>query len=264
MTPIRLGAVEYLNARPLVWGLDRWPARFSLRYDVPAKCAALLHEDAIDLGLIPSIEYLQRPDYLAVPGVAVISRGTVASVALFATRQPRAIRSIAVDSTSRTSVVLLRVLCAQRFHIDPTFLSMPPDLHAMTARCDAALLIGDLALCADHERAGLIKIDLGEEWLAMTGLPFVYAFWAGRAGVVGPQDVSALQAARDDGMANLDRVAMEYFRDDPEKVEIARRYLRDNVKYVLGDEEVAGLRRFYEAAAGLGIVPAAPALRFYS
>lgn len=262
MTPIRLGAVEYLNARPLVRGLDR-SARFSVRYDVPAKCASLLHEGAIDLGLIPSIEYLHRPDYLAVPGVAVVSTGKVASVALFTKRPTSAIRSIAVDNTSRTSVALLRILCAKRFHINPSFLTLPPDLDAMTGRCDAALLIGDVALLADHERAGVEKIDLGEEWTAMTGLPFVYAFWAGPAGIVGADDVEALQAARDEGMANLDRVATDYFRDEPEKVEIARRYLRDNVRYVLGNEEVAGLRRYYEAAADLGLVRADPAVRFY-
>lgn len=263
MAAIRLGAVGYLNARPLVCGLDQQPERFSVRYDVPATCAALLHEGAIDLGLIPSIEYLHRPDYLAVPGVAVISDSRVASVALFTARPLNQIRSIAVDSTSRTSVALLRVLCAQRFGINPTFLTLPPDLHAMTSRCDAALLIGDLALFADHERAGLDKIDLGEQWTNMTGLPFVYAFWAGRTGVIGDEDVQALQAARDRGMARLDRVATEYFRDDPEKVEIARRYLRDNVKYLLGDDEVAGLRKFFRAAADLGIVSANPEVRFY-
>lgn len=263
MTAIRLGAVEYLNARPLVYGLDRVSDRFSVRYDVPAKCATLLHEGAIDVGLIPSIEYLQRPDYLAVPGVAVVSTGSVASVALFTTRRTSEIRSIAVDNTSRTSVALLRVLCAQRFHINPTFLTLAPDLERMTSRCDAALLIGDLALFAEHERVGLEKIDLGEEWTAMTGLPFVYAFWAGRPGVIGAEDVKALQAARDHGMANLDRVATDYFRDDPGKVEIARRYLRDNVKYQLGDDEAAGLRRYYESAADLGIVPANPEVRFY-
>ncbi len=262
MSVIRLGAVEYLNPRPLVCGLDR-SSRFSIRYDVPAKCAALLHEGEIDLGLIPSIEYLHRPDYLAVPGVGVVSKGKVASVALFTKRPTSAIRSIALDSTSRTSVALLRVLGAERFHISPTLLTLPPDLSAMTGQCDAALLIGDLALLADHERAGVEKIDLGEEWTAMTGLPFVYAFWAGRAGLLGAGDVEALQAARDEGMANLDRVATDYFRAEPEKVEIARRYLRDNVKYLLGDEEIAGLRRYFASASRLGIVPADPDVRFY-
>jgi chorismate dehydratase len=263
MTPIRLGAVEYLNARPLVWGLDRLTDRFSVRYDVPARCASLLHEGAVDLGLIPSIEYLQRPDYAAVPGVAVASRGTVASVALFTSRAPRNIRTIALDNTSRTSVALLRVLCAERYGIDPQFVTAPPDLQAMTGCCDAALLIGDVALFADHRLAGVEKIDLGEEWLAMTGLPFVYAFWAGRQGVAGPDDVRALQTARDRAVDDLDAVADWYYRAEPQKVPVARRYLRDNVKYRFDGEEVEGLRRFYRAAAKLGIVPPDPELRFY-
>ena len=116
---LRLGAVTYLNARPLVCGLDAASGEFSLRYDVPSTCSALLHERSIDVGLIPSIEYLQRPDYYIVPGVAIASQRTVASVALFTNRPVSEIRTIATDTSSRTSIMLLRVLCARRFHIAP-------------------------------------------------------------------------------------------------------------------------------------------------
>src|SRR4051812_17430044 len=201
--PIRLGAVSYLNTGPLVYGLDRQPDRFEIRFDVPSRCAALLHENAVDLGLIPSIEYLHG-DYRIVPGVAIVSDGPVASVALFSRKPVDHVRSVALDLSSRTSVALLKILCARWFEIAPAFTPMLPDMHAMLGTCDAALVIGDNALFADHEQFGLEKIDLAEEWVGMTGLPFVFAFWAGRAGVVTTADIAALNQARDQGLADTE------------------------------------------------------------
>ena len=265
MNVLRVSAVEYLNARPLVHGLDVHTDLFSLEFDVPAKCAARLHEGAVDLGLIPSIEYLQRPDYRVVPGIAVKSDGPVASVALFSQRPATAIRSIAVDSSSRTAVALLRILCAQWLEIEPTLVKMRPELSPMLKRCDAALLIGDCALFTEHETAGLDKIDLGEEWTAMTGLPFVWAFWVGRAGAVAQPHLDALRAARSGGVEALDAIAAQFAPagEDDEAVEIARAYLRENVAYTLDDRDLAGLKKFYQVAADLGVVPAAGKVRFH-
>src|SRR5688572_11609431 len=114
---IRLGAVGYLNARPLTWALDRQPERWRVRYDVPSVCAALLHAGDVDLGLIPSIDYLERSDYRFVPGVGIGSRGPVASVALYTRMDVSGIRRLAPDTSSRTSVALVKVLCARRFKI---------------------------------------------------------------------------------------------------------------------------------------------------
>lgn len=261
--PIRLGAVSFLNTRPLVYGLDRQDDRFSIRLDVPSRCAELLHTNEIDLGLIPSIEYLPGPDYRIVPGVAIASDGPVASVAIFSQAPPSDIHSIALDTSSRTSIALLRVLCARWFEIDPTLVAMAPDLPGMLQECDAALVIGDNALFADQEALGLEKIDLGEEWIGMTGLPFVYAFWAGRPGVAGPEEVAALQQARDQGLAAAATIAEHAFPDSRAKAARAAHYLGGNVKYALGEPEKAGLRRFYELAADLNIVRAARSLRFY-
>ena len=131
---VRLGAVSYLNARPLVYGLERQP-RFDLRYDIPSECARLLHSRAIDVGLIPSIEYLRGPEpYAFVPGPAVTSRGAVASVAIYTRTDPRDIRSIAMDTSSRTSVALSTVLLRRVYGIKPTAMPMAPDLDAMLAR----------------------------------------------------------------------------------------------------------------------------------
>ena len=265
MNTIRVGAVEYLNARPLVHGLDTQSDLFSMQYDVPAKCAALLHEGKVDLALIPSIEYLQRSNYYVVPDIAVVSSGPVASVALFSQRPATAIRSIAVDSSSRTAVALLRVLCAQWFDIEPTFVKMNPDISPMLKRCDAALLIGDRALFTEHEAAGLEKIDLGEEWEAMTNSSFVWAFWVGLAGVLGAHHLEALRTAREKGIEAVDAIAEQFAppSEEGESVEIARAYLHENVKYVLDDAGRAGLEKFFNAAADIGVVPRARKIQFY-
>jgi chorismate dehydratase len=272
---VRLGAVGYLNARPLVYRLDRKP-RFDLRYDVPSECARLLHDGSIDVGLIPSIEYLRGPGpYALVPGPAVTSRGPVASVALYTRLDPRDIRSIAMDSSSRTSVALATVMVRRAFGAAPETVSMPPDLDAMLARADAALIIGDIALFLNPQSAidnhaairnpqsAIQKIDLGALWTESTGLPFVYAFWAGWPDAVTPSDVGALQQARDDGVAHAKDVAQAYYPDDPGRQAVAARYLRDNIRYVLGDEELEGLRTFYRYAAELDLVPYDGSLRFY-
>lgn len=283
--PIRLGAVSYLNTRPLVYGLDNQTERFSVRFDVPARCAELLHENQVDLGLIPSIEYLHGSDYRIVPDISIASDGRVASVTLFSKVPIHHARSVALDTSSRTSVALLRILCVRWFEIEPIFVNMPPDVHRMLQECDAALVIGDNALFADvpadlkvgttlndaavvpafrpADAPELEKIDLGEEWSGMTGLPFVYAFWTGRPGVVGPEDIAALQAARDRGVAATATIAQQCYPGTPEKAALADRYLRENVKYALGEREKAGLRRFYEMAAAIGAVAEVRPPKFY-
>ena len=158
MSITRLGAVEYLNARPLVYGLELRSDLFSVRYDVPSKCAALLHEGSIDVGMIPSIEYLRGTSpYRIVDGLGIVSDGPVASVAVFSSRPIGEVESIALDTSSRTSVALLRVLCREAFGIEPELTPMPPDLTSMLKRCDAALVIGDPALYADADALGAAK-----------------------------------------------------------------------------------------------------------
>ena len=263
MMRVRIGAVGYLNARPLVYGLERLP-RFDLRYDTPSECARLLHAHAIDVGLIPSIEYLRGPHaYAFVPGPAVTSRGPVASVAIYTRVEPRDIRSIAMDTSSRTSVVLSTVLLRRVFGATPEAVPMAPDLDAMLARADAALIIGDVALFLDHEAAGVRKIDLGQLWTESTGLPFVYAVWAGWPDAMSPEDVRLLQRARDEGVADGDGVARAYYPDDADRQAVARKYLRDNIRYYLGWEELEGLQMFYRYATELGLASYDGHLRFY-
>jgi chorismate dehydratase len=287
---VRLGAVGYLNARPLVYGLDVSP-RFDLRYDVPSECARLLHEGAIDVGLIPSIEYLRGGPYRIAPDLAIASRGPVASVAIYTTRPIADVRSIALDTSSRTSVALVSVLCAKLFKIRPELESRGPDLSDMLGHCDAALLIGDNALLLDHERFHLSKaqpshnqpasspgvrerlapspqprlekIDLGEAWTTLTGLPFVWAFWAGRPDALNDDDVRALGRSRDAGVTCSDAIAREYFPGSPADQAVGAAYLRDNIKYHLGADERAALELFYRYAVEAGVVDSVLAPSFY-
>lgn len=261
MRQVRLGAVDYLNARPLVYGLELRHG-FALRFDPPSKCAALLHEGSIDVGMIPSIEYLRGHEpYLAVPDLAIASDGQVASVALFSRRPVREIRTIAADTSSRTSHALLRVLCCETLGIDAEFVPMPPHAVEMLTRCDAALLIGDAALFLEHEAWGLRKIDLGEEWTGLTGLPFVWAFWAGRSAALEPRHVEWLLEARDAGVAAGDTIADVYC--GPERAGLGRQYLREHVRYRFGPRELQGLEAFYELAEKYGLVEAIRTPVFY-
>ena len=262
--PIRLGAVAYLNARPLTYGLERSPL-FDLRFDPPSRCAELLHADAIDVGMIPSIEYCRpaaEDEYRIVPGMGIISDGPVASVALFATKPLEQVRTIAADTSSRTSNGLLRILCAERFGIHPEFRPMSPQPERMFRECDAALIIGDPALYLDPESHNVQKIDLGSEWTAMTGLPFVWAFWAGRPDVLETRHVAALTEARDRGVAASDEIAADYC--GPERAELGQRYLRDNIYYRMGEREEAGLRRYYDLAAKHRLIDTVRELTTYS
>ena len=264
MTPLRLGAVSYLNTKPLVYGLDARPREFDIRFDVPSKCATLLHEGAVDLGLIPAIEYLRGDDYHIVPDVAIASDGAVATVALFSRKPIAEVESIALDLSSRTSVALTRVLCAKHWRIDPEFAPSEPDLEGMLMRADAALVIGDPAFEIDPAERNVTKIDLGAEWKAMTGLPFVYAMWVGRPGAATAAQCRDLQQARDRGIAHLGDIARAVGGGDPGLEQRSLVYLRDNLKFSLGEREAAGLRRFHELAAEIGLVPALQPLRFYA
>jgi predicted solute-binding protein len=261
MNPVRLGAVSYLNVRPLVYGLGR-RSDVSLRFDVPSECARLLAAGEIDLGMVPSITYLDRPTDRIVPGVCIGSDGPVASVALFVKKPISDVRTIALDTSSRTSAMLTRVLCARAFDIAPAFVPHPPDLAAMLSTADAALMIGDPALFVDYAALGATKIDLGEAWTGMTGLPFVWAVWSGRSNAVTSETVAVLNGAAREGAQHLDEIADAYCADRPERQPVARRYLRENLRFALDARATEGLRTYYREAAALGLVKERP-LEFF-
>jgi chorismate dehydratase len=241
--------------------------------DVPSRVADALHAGRIDLGIIPSIEYAAG-DYAIVPGVAITSRGPVRSVCLFHRRPLDEVRRVALDSSSRTSAALLRILLRERLGRDPEYVVMPPSLPDMLAATDAALLIGDRALYAEGEES---RLDLGQEWTERTGLPFVWAFWAGRGNAAAATDVARLQAALAAGLRSLPAISSTYNGaggaavprggkqgpPDAERAALNERYLRSNIVYRLGEAEAAGLDEFYRRAFGLGLIARVPELRFY-
>ena len=262
MTALRLGAVSYLNTKPLVYGLEDAPDLFDVRFDVPSQCAALLHAGQVDLGLIPAIEYLHA-DYRIVPDVSIASDGEVATVAIFTPKPIAQVKTIALDVSSKTSAALTRVLCAKHWRITPAFTAAEPDLDAMLHRSDAALVIGDPAFEIDPAARGVDKIDLGAEWKAMTGLPFVYAMWVGRPGAATAVQCRALQAARDRGVAHLPDIARAVGGGNAALERRSLVYLRDHLRYRLGPAEAQGLRLFHELAAEIGAAAAPRPLTFY-
>jgi len=258
---VRLGAVSYLNAEPPVHGLDEDAGSgFRVEREVPSRVARRLHAGEVDLGLIPSIEYAFS-DYAIVPGVAIGSRGPVRSVCLFHHGPLDRVRRVALDTSSRTSAALVKILLRERLGRDPQYVPMAPSLVDMLAVADAALLIGDPAL--DHE-GDAARLDLGEEWARLTGLPFVFAFWAGRAGVVGPAGVRRLQAALASGLRALPEIASRHAGGEASRAGKYEGYLRENIVYRLGEEEQEGLREFFRRARALSLVPAVPELRFHA
>jgi chorismate dehydratase len=255
---VRLGAVSYLNAAPPVHGLDRDPG-FRLLREVPSRVARSLHSGEVDLGLIPSIEYAFGR-YAIVPGIGIGSRGKVRSVLLFHRGPLERVRRVALDTASRTSATLVRILLRERLGRPLEYVPMAPDLVDMLAVADAALVIGDPAL--DHE-GDAPCLDLGEAWTRLTGLPFVYAFWAGRPGAVDSGRIERLQSALSAGMGAFAEIALRQARGDAARAAKYEAYLRENIVYRLGAEELAGLREFYRRAHALSLVPRVPELRFH-
>jgi chorismate dehydratase len=262
---VRLGAVSYLNARPLAAGLEGEPHSFDVVRAVPSQCAADLHAGRIDVGLIPSIEYARGPEpYCMVPEVAIAARGPVLTVRLFWRGDLRAVRRVALDTSSRTSAALLRVLMREKFGMEPEFAAARPDLEEMLLRADAALLIGDAVFGAGD--AGCESLDLGAEWVGFTGHPFVFAFWAGRQGALSPSQVDQLVRARDQGRMRVREIALDFSEAQKRAglpAAFYERYLTDHICFELGEAELAGLRTFYELAYGHGLIPVIPELRFY-
>jgi chorismate dehydratase len=255
---LRLGAVSYLNVEPIIHGLDADP-RFALLREVPSRVAERLHAGEIDLGTIPSIEYAFG-DYAIVPGIAIGSRGPVRSVNLYHSVPVAHLKRVALDTSSRTSVALLKVLLRGRLGHDPEYVEMAPSLDDMLAAADGALLIGDPAL---YLEGAVEHLDLGQAWQQATGLPFVYAFWAGPLGVIDDAGIAALQAALASGRKAVPQIALEYSGHGAGHGRMNATYLTEHIQFDLGAAEQEGLREFYRRAFALGLIPRVPELRFH-
>lgn len=263
MPKIRAGAVSYLNTRPLVFGLDQGLSadRVELSYDVPSAVARRMAEGSLDLALLPVVELARIPGLVVVPGLAIGSLGNCRSVLLVARKPLADVKSVALDPESSTSNVLAAVLFAEAWGAKPEFVPGPLDLTRALDEHDAVVRIGDKALFEPLPR-GTVQYDLGGAWTARTTLPFVFAVWATRPGVVDREIYEALHASRRAGAAVLPAIAADYTWKGRQYPEIALAYLRDAMRYRLGDPEVAAVRRFLAAAAQLGLIDAAPPIAF--
>ena len=256
--------VSYLNTKPLVYGLEKGLIRheFNMQKDVPSVCAERLLQGEVELGLVPSIEYARsKGAWKIVPNLAIASNGPVASVALFFNQDIKRIEKVALDTSSRTSVALLKILLLEKFEIEPEFVVMPPNLVEMLKRADAALVIGDRALQYQTERPN--HLDLGEEWTDMTGLPFVYAFWAGHDLSLTGEEVEILQKSYEIGGQNIEKISREYAVGKPQDWIFYRDYLTQNIVYKFSEDEKEGLMEFYHYAFYLGLIEHIPELHFY-
>jgi chorismate dehydratase len=259
-----LGAVSFLNARPLVAPLKQGSIRHNFRIvsDVPSRCADRLLAGEMDVALIPSVEYAQHPDdYEIIPEVCIASDGRVASVLLFSKVPVAAIRTLAIDARSRASAVLARILLHERYHISPEFVVTDPHADLMLSLADAGLLIGDTALDQDW-RPDVVVLDLGMLWKELTELPFVYAFWVCRRGRLTPEEAHALIAAKEVGRTLFRKIAVEHAKVHPKSPIFYESYLRGNVCYDMGRREIEGLLTFYRFAHRLGLIERVPELRF--
>ncbi len=251
---VRVGAVNYLNSKPLIEGLADAQPGLELLLDYPSRLADDLAAGKLDVALVPSIACLQNPNYEVISDACVAACGPVLSVKLFCRVPPHEIRTLALDQGSRTSVTLVRILLAERHQLHPELISLPLDCSVSDCNADAVLMIGDRAIHPPQETF-VETWDLGEEWMNWTGLPFVFAMWVAHRDLELDGVEEALSAARDRGVANLEHIA----RREAPLLDISHDttidYLTRNLYYRLGERERLGLSRFYELAVEHGLAP---------
>jgi chorismate dehydratase len=278
MKRLRISAISYLNTAPLMWDFEHgagsfannakeWGTQFEISYTLPSGCARALSEGTADIGIIPAAAYAEIPGLQILPDVAIASRRAVRSILLVSRVPIEQVKTVALDTSSMTSVALTKILFEKWLGGGRTFSSMEPDLERMLAEHDAGLLIGDPALKVD--RLQYHTLDLAEEWIRYTGKPFVFAFWAVRGDALREAD-PALDLARifgesrDHGLeaASLDQIGRDWTPRLGLSEEEVRRYLTENIHYQFDAGCIEGLQLFYRYAAEIGALPSSPALRF--
>jgi chorismate dehydratase len=268
MRRLRISAISYLNTAPLMWDFEHGKAGndFDISYTLPSACARALEAGTADIGIIPAAACAQVPGLIVLPGVAIASRRPVRSILLASKVPVEKVRSVALDTSSMTSVALTKILFEKWLGGGRTYTAMAPNLEKMLAWRDAALLIGDPALQIDRTR--YFTLDLAEEWIRYTGRPFVFAFWAIRRLVLREgvaQDLASIfQQSRDHGLApeSLEQLAREWAPRLGVSESEVRSYLTENIYYFLDAPCLEGLQLFYRYAAEIGALPLVPKLNF--
>jgi len=251
---VRVGAVSYLNSKPLVEDLSELLPEATVSLDYPSRLADQLAAGDLDVALIPSVEYMRGADYEIISDACVATRGPVLSVKLYSRVDPGAIRTLALDEGSRTSATLARIMLLERFGVDPARQPLPIEMSVQHTDADAVLVIGDRAMHAPNEEFHTVW-DLGEEWLAWTGLPFVFAMWVARRGVASAHVEQMLSESRDRGVARISDIAQREASKLNISAENAEGYLTDNLFFRLTSAERSGLRLFQQLAVQAGLAP---------
>jgi chorismate dehydratase len=253
---MRIGAVNYLNSKPLVYGLEELAPDARITYDLPSRLADSLAAGRLDVALIPSVEFFRTSGHRIVSNACVACRGPVLSVKLYFRVPPNDVRRVALDEGSRTSAALTHILLAEMCGVRPTWEPLPIGCGPETTHADAVLLIGDRAIeigevgtrgGVDGGSSGCCEVwDLGQKWYEWTGLPFVFAMWIARADAETAEVEGVLGAARDRGLRHLTEIAVREAPLVGVSEKVATNYLRDNLYFSIGNKERAGLWRFYE------------------
>lgn len=269
MSNLRLSVVQYLNTAPLIWGMlhGEQRGRFEMEFTTPARCADSVREGSADAGIIPSIEVQRIGGLVAVSGVSISALDKVRSVILIAKRPLKSVRSVRLDTSSRTSAALAAILLRKFYGVRPEMAPAAPDAGAMLKSADSALLIGDPALVfnprAAESGAGPLRVyDLAAEWKRFTGFPFVFAVWAGPDRDRLARASTDFQASRDYGLSHVDEIAAEYAPRQgltPDEVKI---YLTRNINYNLDESHLEALRLFYRLAAEEELIPGVKEIQF--
>ena len=269
MRRLRISAISYLNTAPLMWDFEHGKAGadFEISYTVPSQCAGQLADGSADIGIIPAAAYTTVPDLLVIPGVAIAARQAVRSILLVSKVPLKKIQTVALDTSSLTSTALIKVLFSKWWGGPRKFMAMEPDVDHMLRHADAAMVIGDPALKVDRSR--YFTYDLAEEWVRLTGQPFVFAFWAVRQPALTEASNSmdlaeVFENSRDHGLQpeNLERIAKEWAPRVGLSEADVKQYLTENIHYYLDPACLTGLQLFYRYAQECGALPDGPELRF--
>lgn len=257
---LRIGAVSYLNTKPLVYGLADLLPDDELIFDLPSRLADSLISEELDIALVPSIELADHPEWRIISDACIGCVGPVLSVKLLFRKPPSEVRTLALDEGSRTSAVLAQILLSELYGVHPKLKSLPIGEVPEEIEEDAILVIGDRAI-RDEETSFVEVWDLGERWNRWTKLPMVFAMWVARANVTTLGVEEAFHEARDNGCQHLEEISLEQAKKMQLPVELVQNYLRKNLHFHLGTEQLKGLESFYHYASKLNLISEPPILK---
>ena len=262
---VRVGAVSYLNTKPLIYPLlnkclNLTNEEINLSLDYPSRLADDLKTGDLDVALIPIIEYFRSPDYRIIPNISISSRGSVCSIQFFTHVPIASIRRVALDTSSRSSCALVQIWLAEKYHLHPEFTSCPLSIDPRSVNADAVLLIGDAAMRWGNPAGS--ALDLGAEWQEFVGLPFVYACWVAREDVNLRNVPKILQRAKKLGINQIPEIAHAEAKKLGIPEDICQDYLTNRIFYDLGDLEIAGMMKFYELAVKYDLAVPGITLKF--